>query len=97
MWATAGGPRVGDILAEHFPPPPSKFCDSCWDPIMPKTRDDFRMARAVFFAIGMIGAGIVGCHKQQSAPATVEVQTAAAKEVAVVEARSEPWPQTIRV
>lgn len=44
----------------------------------------------------VVAAASTGCHKE--APKTaVSAKPAAAKELVVVEARTEPWPQTIRV
>jgi RND family efflux transporter MFP subunit len=54
------------------------------------------MAHILLLVGGFASAAATGCHKV-SPPSSVKAQPAAAKQVAVVEARLEPWPLTIRV
>jgi RND family efflux transporter MFP subunit len=57
----------------------------------------FRSATLAFRIAGvMICAVVIGCE-HSAAPSAEKPTPASAKEVAVVEARLEPWPETIRV
>ena len=42
-------------------------------------------------------AATLGCHRAPAPPNATKAETVAAKELVVVEARFEPWPETIRV
>ena len=68
-----------------------------WNPNMPATRDVRWIPHSLLLAGMAACIAATGCHKNTPTTVATEAQPVAAKEVAVVEARLEPWPQTIRV
>src|SRR5262245_28506000 len=88
VWCTTEWPQF-------IPRPQYSFFDSCQISVS-AMRDSRWIRRTLLLACAMTWTAISGCH-QEAAPRAVKAEPVAAKEIAVVEARSEAWPQTIRV
>src|SRR5262245_10451804 len=55
------------------------------------------LRRAIPLASAAVWVATAGCHKEAIPSKSATAEPVAAKELTVVEARMEPWPQTIRV